>query len=81
MRFGGYVLDTFSDGIVGFVGWFRELVCTVIIASINSSLYIIFSFVAFTSHQFYINRISPSYRVHTVRTVCINCIRGATHEQ
>ena len=30
MWFGGYVfgirLDVFSDGIVGFVGWFRELV-------------------------------------------------------
>ena len=22
----GYVLDAFSDGIVGFVGWLRELV-------------------------------------------------------
>jgi hypothetical protein len=72
----------FSDGIVGFVGWLRELALDRKYRySINSSLYLIFSFVAFKSHQFYINRISSSYRVYIVHTVYNNCVRGAAHEQ
>jgi hypothetical protein len=81
VRFLDAFRDTFSDGIVVFVSWLCKLVWTVIIASINSSLYIIISFVAFKSHQFYIIRISSSYRVYIVRIVCNNCVRGATHEQ